>query len=219
MSFPPPSSTSSSSSSSEYYYSSSTSPSPRKAIPTTTSMPPQQSYHPQETQPRQVRVMATSSSSSSPSSEVAAAATEILHQESTRKRNEPKGIFDSIMSSSSNDSFVLTSRLYSHRTAMHRPVRMMGGGDNTALPNLTRLCLPYPQPWTPTAGPAPDALPPDFSFLTNSCGGKAAVGVFGGGIMVRLIVPLCLLVLFDCFVLCFVCWFNCLIVFCWLNAL
>ena len=26
-------------------------------------------------------------------------------------------------------------------------------------------------------------MPPDFSWITNSCGGKAAIGVIGGGVM------------------------------------
>jgi mitochondrial import inner membrane translocase subunit TIM22 len=46
---------------------------------------------------------------------------------------------------------------------------------------LTRRALPYPIPWTPTA--APGQLAPDFSWLSNSCSGKAAIGVFGGGVM------------------------------------
>ena len=36
-------------------------------------------------------------------------------------------------------------------------------------------------PWQQTAGP--NQVPPDFSWVSNSCGGKAAIGVFGGGIM------------------------------------
>lgn len=69
---------------------------------------------------------------------------------------------------------------YSHREALHRPVPSKTD-DPLALENLTRKSLPYFLPWSPTAGPA--ELVPDFSWLTNSCGGKAAIGVFGGGVM------------------------------------
>jgi len=49
------------------------------------------------------------------------------------------------------------------------------------LEKLTRKSLPYFQPWFATSGP--NELPPDYSWMTNSCGGKAAIGVFGGGVM------------------------------------
>jgi import inner membrane translocase subunit TIM22 len=50
-----------------------------------------------------------------------------------------------------------------------------------ALTTITQRSLPYALPWNMTAGPK--EVPPDFSWLSNSCGGKAAIGVFGGGIM------------------------------------
>lgn len=50
-----------------------------------------------------------------------------------------------------------------------------------SLDQITRKSLPYFLPWFQTAGPS--ELPPDFSWVTNSCGGKAAIGVFGGGVM------------------------------------
>lgn len=41
--------------------------------------------------------------------------------------------------------------------------------------------LPYHLPWTPLAGPT--EIPADFNWVTESCGAKAAIGVFGGGVM------------------------------------
>jgi len=42
--------------------------------------------------------------------------------------------------------------------------------------------LPYPQPWS-RADANPAELPPNFGWLSESCGGKAAIGVIGGGVM------------------------------------
>mmetsp|Transcript_22671 Transcript_22671/g.32472 ORF Transcript_22671/g.32472 Transcript_22671/m.32472 type:complete len:231 (-) Transcript_22671:95-787(-) len=78
----------------------------------------------------------------------------------------------------------LTSSKYSPEAAMHRPVALSDNDDSKgdlSLGSLTRKSLPYFQPWYQTAGPS--ELPPDFGWLTNSCGGKAAIGVFGGGAM------------------------------------
>jgi import inner membrane translocase subunit TIM22 len=74
----------------------------------------------------------------------------------------------------------ISSSNYTPEGALHKPVPTSATNEY-ALDNITRKSLPYFQPWFPTAGPA--ALPPDFSWLSNSCGGKAAIGVFGGGIM------------------------------------
>lgn len=38
--------------------------------------------------------------------------------------------------------------------------------------------MPYPIPWRAVAGP--DEMPPDFSWLTDSCAGKAVIGTIGG---------------------------------------
>ena len=86
-----------------------------------------------------------------------------------------QSIFEMIMSQPE-----LTSSKYSHVTALHRPVPCKDDSPYS-LDRLTRRSLPYFLPWHATAGPG--ALPPDFSWLTNSCGGKAAIGVFGGGVM------------------------------------
>jgi import inner membrane translocase subunit TIM22 len=88
----------------------------------------------------------------------------------------------------------LTSEKYTPESALHRPVplqnastpsKTINNSDNSnmdyALDSITRKSLPYFQPWFPTAGPS--QLPPDFSWMSSSCGGKAAIGVFGGGIM------------------------------------
>lgn len=42
--------------------------------------------------------------------------------------------------------------------------------------------LPFPQPWAPSNSAVPEPLP-NFGWLSESCGGKAAIGVFGGGVM------------------------------------
>jgi len=74
-----------------------------------------------------------------------------------------------------------SSRQYSHVTALHRPVPLENPDDPYSIDQLTRRSLPYFLPWHLTAGPTD--LPPDFSWITSSCGGKAAIGVFGGGVM------------------------------------
>ncbi|KAL3923467.1 MAG: hypothetical protein SGARI_006210, partial [Bacillariaceae sp.] len=119
----------------------------------------------------------------------------------------PKSIFEMIMSgtvlpvknSESNPNSdpqqqqQLTSSLYTPEAALHRPVEFSGSSSSTqgssnnnsnspyALHNITQRSLPYALPWNLTAGPK--EVPPDFSWLSSSCGGKAAIGVFGGGVM------------------------------------
>jgi import inner membrane translocase subunit TIM22 len=75
----------------------------------------------------------------------------------------------------------LPSSKYSHEAALHRPVELDETSHELAIGKLTRKSLPYFQPWFQTAGPS--QMPPDFSWISNSCGGKAAIGVFGGGVM------------------------------------
>ena len=53
--------------------------------------------------------------------------------------------------------------------------------DDLSLDRLTRKSLPYFMYWQPSAGPTEPPL--NYDWLTNSCGGKAAIGVFGGGVM------------------------------------
>lgn len=69
---------------------------------------------------------------------------------------------------------------YSPQQALHRPVPCRDESEY-GIDKIARKALPYPLPWNQTAGPA--QLPPDFSWMANSCGGKAAIGVFGGGVM------------------------------------
>ena len=75
----------------------------------------------------------------------------------------------------------LSSSNYSHQEAFHRPVPVGDEFKELSLTHITRQSLPYFQPWHPSA--APTDMPPDFGWLANSCGGKAAIGVFGGGLM------------------------------------
>jgi hypothetical protein len=73
-----------------------------------------------------------------------------------------------------------TGPRYTPEAALHKPVPVSDNSE-LSLDNLTRKALPYPLPWYQTASPG--EVPPDFSWLSNSCGGKAAIGVFGGGVM------------------------------------
>jgi import inner membrane translocase subunit TIM22 len=88
---------------------------------------------------------------------------------------ERKSVFDTIMSNPQ-----LSSSHYSPEEALHRPVPPKDDSPKS-IDSLTRKSLPYFQPWFATSGP--NEMPPDFGWLTNSCGGKAAIGVFGGGVM------------------------------------
>ena len=95
---------------------------------------------------------------------------------STADTTPHKSIYEMIMSNPP-----LTSSHYTPENALHRPVPLDNSADDFALGALTRKSLPYFQPWHPTAGPG--SMPPDFSWISESCGGKAAIGVFGGGVM------------------------------------
>lgn len=98
----------------------------------------------------------------------------------------------------------LSSQRYTPQAALHRTVSLSNdqntkngsrkinnyknnsnnknnNGDEYALDQLTRKSLPFFIPWHPIAGP--QELPPNYDWLINSCGGKAAIGVFGGGVM------------------------------------
>jgi len=96
----------------------------------------------------------------------------------------PKSIYEVIMSKSPP-----TSSNYTPEAALHRPVAYYSdtnsnnnkNNNDYALDRLTRKSLPYFLPWSPSGGPK--EVPPDFSWLSDSCGGKAAIGVFGGGVM------------------------------------
>lgn len=98
----------------------------------------------------------------------------------------PKCIYETIMSKPQ-----LTSSNYTPEAALHRPVEYFSDTDYSkrkghydkdyALDRLTRKSLPYFLPWSLSAGPS--EVPPNFDWLSDSCGGKAAIGVFGGGVM------------------------------------
>jgi len=121
----------------------------------------------------------------------------------------PPNIFQSIMSRPPNSP--LSSAHYTAEAALHRPIALYDGGvtsypagkllvDNDTDTNsetstistqqqldmsklaLTMRALPYPQPWTRTNA-NPQDLPPNFDWLSESCGSKAAIGVIGGGVM------------------------------------
>jgi import inner membrane translocase subunit TIM22 len=87
----------------------------------------------------------------------------------------PKSIYQMILSKPP-----LSSQHYTADAALHPPIQVKSTAE-MSLDQITRKSLPYFLPWNQTAGPS--ELPPDFSWMTNSCGGKAAIGVFGGGVM------------------------------------
>ena len=86
-------------------------------------------------------------------------------------------IYDIIMSNR------LTETKYNPRQALHPEVPLKNPDSKLAIDNLTRLSLPYVQPWWLSPNTGPSELPPDFSWLANSCSGKAVIGVIGGGAM------------------------------------
>ena len=92
-----------------------------------------------------------------------------------------RGVYDAIMAQPR------TYEHYHYAAAHHKPVVEQSSGDSDpstnpySLHNITRQSLPYFLPWQPLSGPA--ELPPNFDWVTNSCGGKAAIGVIGGGTM------------------------------------
>jgi hypothetical protein len=118
------------------------------------------------------------------------------------KQQQQQSIFEMILSEDKPRTF----QQYSHQQALHRPVPKQDDSEYS-LDTITRQSLPFFLPWTPNA--APKELPPDFSWLSNckyrvlyctasqdqsfslltilnnftACGGKAAIGVFGGGVM------------------------------------
>jgi len=89
----------------------------------------------------------------------------------------PLSIYETIML---NKGVPKTSP-YQPEAALHKPVPIPDQANEWSLGNITRKSLPYPLYWNLTAGPS--ETQPDFSWVTNSCGGKAAIGVFGGGVM------------------------------------
>lgn len=123
---------------------------------------------------------------------------EIHGQSSSSSPPKPKNstIYDHVMSQPE-----LTSWYYSPAAALHRKLPFYPKEDDVhwnaeeedtsdnnnykddyRIEALTRRSLPYFLAWHPT-GNAHQQVPPDFSWMTNSCGGKAAIGVFGGGVM------------------------------------
>mmetsp|Transcript_19490 Transcript_19490/g.22573 ORF Transcript_19490/g.22573 Transcript_19490/m.22573 type:complete len:234 (+) Transcript_19490:107-808(+) len=76
------------------------------------------------------------------------------------------------------------SSMYSPQSVLHRPVTIPTNNGNkpikSNIPYYSQF-MPYPVPWRLSQGP--DEVPADFSWLTDSCSGKAAVGVFGGAAM------------------------------------
>ena len=91
-----------------------------------------------------------------------------MNQQKKESHAHSKPVYE-ILSNSGGESEASTGKLY-FAGALHRPV--LAG---SALPFLAPIT-----PWHPCASGS-DA-PPDFSWISESCGGKAAIGVFGGAV-------------------------------------
>lgn len=92
-------------------------------------------------------------------------------------RLHPQSVYETLMSYQTQNSSSSNSPYLNPTTALHKPI-LPTPYYRTA---LTITHLPYPIPWWSTSGPPQTA--PDFSFITESCGGKAAIGIFMGGAM------------------------------------
>mmetsp|Transcript_15332 Transcript_15332/g.27843 ORF Transcript_15332/g.27843 Transcript_15332/m.27843 type:complete len:270 (+) Transcript_15332:117-926(+) len=147
-----------------------------------------------------------SSTPSSPSSSTTPSS--LPSQEaSTPSTPQTPSIFQTVMSRSPNSP--LSSAHYTAEAALHRPVALYGSKERVtnnpagllnsssdgnaasatppplidmSLGALTMRSLPYPQAWA-RSNATPSDLPPNFNWLSESCGGKAAIGVIGGGAM------------------------------------
>lgn len=91
-----------------------------------------------------------------------------------------KGVFEILMSPNNNDN--KTSTPYNPEKTFHRPVEPTSISEYGFGQLTTGRHLPYFMPWSIQTGRSLD-LPPDFTWLSNSCGGRAAIGVIGGGAM------------------------------------
>jgi mitochondrial import inner membrane translocase subunit TIM22 len=96
-----------------------------------------------------------------------------------RQQLQPS-VYETIMTRTAATTFTSSSPYYSYRAALHRPVPV-SNNNPYSIEHLTRQSLPYCLPWFATAQPT--QVPPDFSWLASSCGGKAAIGVVGGAVM------------------------------------
>jgi len=82
------------------------------------------------------------------------------------------------------------SSLYSPIVAAHRPILPISSSPSSSSTEFTKntgiprnfYYAPYFIPWKATAGPDAASIPPNFTFLTESCSGKAIIGLFGGAV-------------------------------------
>lgn len=93
-----------------------------------------------------------------------------------------------MMTSKSNPNYVsspVQPDFYSYEKALAASPSATAVDNVSTTPHIKSrnklTYLPYHLPWTPLAGPA--EAPVDFNWVTESCGAKAAIGVFGGGVM------------------------------------
>ena len=93
-------------------------------------------------------------------------------------------IYEMLTTTNNKELSQQISSLYSPGAAYLRPVTVPDNNGKKAIKTNIPLYYqyaPYPIPWRMTQGP--NEVPPDFGWLTDSCSGKAAIGVFGGAAM------------------------------------
>ncbi len=93
-------------------------------------------------------------------------------------------IFDMLTNTDNKELSKQISSLYSPSAAYIRPIIVPENGTGRSSMSTNVLYgkyMPYPIPWRLTQGP--EEVPPDFSWLSDSCSGKAAIGIFGGAAM------------------------------------
>jgi mitochondrial import inner membrane translocase subunit TIM22 len=91
-----------------------------------------------------------------------------------------KGVYEMLMERETKTTIGNTNNaspnVYSGQHAFHRPIPK----NETSYVDPDHL--PYFLPWSIQSSRRID-LPPDFTWLSNSCGGRAVIGVIGGGTM------------------------------------
>lgn len=90
-----------------------------------------------------------------------------------------KSVYEILMSSEGEKATHTLFNAYSDRFAYHRPVT---NNEKSSFETHRLFPLPYFLPWSIQSGRQLE-LPPDFTWLSSSCGGRAVVGVIGGGAM------------------------------------
>lgn len=130
--------------------------------------------------------MTTANSPQSPSSSAAAGTGS--SQSTVDAEAKKSGVYDIIMNQHAESR--PSSGMYTPEAALHRPVPVYqppnraSSNPELSIGSMTRRFMPVLTPWYLSPGPysSAEGPAPDFSWLTESCGGKAAIGVFGGAV-------------------------------------